>query len=171
MGNEQSSSSSYSSPSGTYDPEYYAEWKDLPECDQHGRQYYKVTKVRWVKVPMADAANTGGAAFGRGFIAGLTLGLSELAPKKDLTHECLEFRYYCERCSHTGTFTAEIRAQSDKRFNPGYYSIKAGSDRNSYCPSSMTISYAENRFDEMGTSYDMLSNNCYHWSKRLWDKL
>lgn len=162
MGNKKSSSS--------LDPRYHAKWTSKSECS-HSREDYRVTEIRWIEVRMSSKGVKGAAEVGIWTVRILTLGLSTLADNgKNFTHECLEILYKCERCGESGRFTTEILGKHEKEFECGYYR-KQIRTRNSYKPSSMTVAYAKRRFDEMGSSYNFVTKNCYHWCRRLWDKL
>ena len=168
MGNEQSGSSS--SGGQSLNPRHYADWTSKSECS-HSQECYKVTEIRWIKVPMASKEVKGAAEAGIWTARILTLGISTTIDSgKDFSHECLEILYTCESCGESGRFTTEILGDGDKVFQCGYYR-KELNERKSYKPSSMTVAYAKRRFEEMGSSYDFVLNNCYHWCQRLWDKL
>lgn len=124
---------------------------------------------------MANGFLTGTAETGR-WVAGIaTLGLSTAINGgiKDLSHECIEIVYTCECCS-TGNwqrFTAEIECAGQKSFECGYYSIEKDARHTWKPPTPITVAYVESKYNEMGTSYNLVDNNCSHWSSRLWYKL
>lgn len=169
MGESQSTSRSSHT---TFDPDYYADWSGKAECS-HSRSSYRVTEIRWIKVPFTDPALKGTTEAGIWTARILSFGIADAAMnlrKSDLSHECLEILYKCRICDCTGRFTAEIISDGYKQFRSGCYN-KELSLRKSYSPSNMTVAYVERKHDEMGTSYDFVNNNCFHWSGRLWDKL
>ena len=152
---------------GGLDPDKHAEWTPRSHC--HSYEDLKVTKIRWIKVPMANPAATGSANFGIGLLRGLTFGLSATIDK-DFSHECIEILYECKVCGKSGTFTAEILGEDANSFRCGFYNNEI-CECKSKRPHSMTVAYAKGRYDEMDSSYSFIGNNCSHWSRRLWDKL
>ena len=159
-------------------PEGYGEWVWDTECE-HPRYCKRVTEVRWIRVPMASGFLTGTAEVGRWVVGIGTLGVSAVfnGGIKDLSHECIEIIYTCDRCpsGNWKRFTAEILGKNKKggggtRFVCGYYSVKKDA-RHTYKPTSMTLDYVERKYNEMGEGYDFVFNNCSHWSSCLWNKL
>ena len=154
-------------------PEGHAEWKDGTECC-HARSCYKVTEVRWIRVPMANDFVTGTAEVGRWVVGFGTLGLSTVVNGgiKDLSHECIEIVYTCQRCpsGNWARFTAEIMGKRDTQFRCGYYSIEKDA-RRTYKPRSLTVAEVEGKYNEMGDDYNLVFDNCSHWASTLWNKL
>lgn len=148
-----------------FDPDKYAEWEWETECS-HSYSSYNVTKILWKRVPMAPDFAREGAELLRDVADFVTLGMSDL---KDLSHECIEIWYKCTCCGSSQRFTADLN-RSGKQFRCGYYS-KEYNVRHTYEPSLMTVEFVKEKFNEMGDSYDLVSNNCSHWSERLWKKL
>ena len=154
-----------------FSPDLYGDWMHQSECC-HSRRGYKVIEIRWIKVPMTSNAIYGLVEVIRIITGILTLGTSTIVYGgiKDLSHECIEITYVCECCGSSQKFTAEIMGDKYKLFSCGYYRKKC-SVRLVYNPTSMTVEYVRNKFDEMGDSLCFIINNCYHWSNELWDKL
>ena len=160
-------------------PEEYAKWKDNNECC-HSRSCYKVTEIRWIRVPMANDVVTVASEIGRWAVGFATLSVSAWfnGGIKDLSHECIEIVYTCERCpsGNWQRFTAEILGKEKKkkgggtRFACGYYSIEKDA-RRTYKPTSMTVAYVESKYNEMGSHYNFVFDNCSHWCSCLWNKL
>ena len=124
---------------------------------------------------MANGFVTGAAETGRWVVGFATLGLSTVVNGgiKDLSHECIEIIYTCERCApgNWQRFTAEIEnAEDGKSLECGYYSREKDA-RHTYKPSSLTVAEVERKFNEMDSDYDLVNNNCSHWCSRLWNKL
>ena len=125
-------------------------------------------------MPMANGFVSGTAEVGRWVVGVGTLGLSTWVNGgiKDLSHECIEIVYTCERCSpgNWQRFTAEILGNQETSFACGYYSIEKDA-RQTYKPASMTVAYVESKYNEMSTDYNLVFDNCSHWCSRLWNKL
>lgn len=164
MGNNESSSSA-----PTFDMVHHAKWKSQSKCG-HSESDIKVREVRWIRVPMSSDDTKNWVTAGRVTAGIFTLGLSEIAEKKDLTHECLEILTTCQQCEEKRRYTADIIRHRQKDFCCGYYSLEID-ERRSAKPSYMTLEYVRRKYNEMDDSYDVITNNCYHWSKRLWEKL
>jgi hypothetical protein len=149
----------------------HAEWQYGREC-YHSRRNYKVKEIRWIRVPMSNGFVKGAAETGRVIAGVLTLGISTWfnGGIKDLSHECIEILTTCTRCGDSQRFTAEILDDDDTSFECGYYA-KEYDARKSFKPSSMTLAYVEEKYNEMRTSYSLINGNCCHWASDLWDKL
>ena len=161
-------------------PDKFAEWVWGNECN-HPRSCKRVTEIRWIRVPMANGFWTGAAEVGRWAVGIHTLGLSAVVNGgiKDLSHECIEIIYTCERCApgNWQRFTAEILGKSKKgkgndgtRFVCGYYSVEKDA-RHTRKPMGMTLEYVERKYNEMGEHYNFVFENCSHWASCLWNKL
>ena len=163
-------------------PSKHAKWVYGKECC-HSRSCYKVTEIRWIRVPMANGFMTGTAETGRWVVGIGTLGVSTWfnGGIKDLSHECIQIVYTCERCApgNQQRFTAEILGKAKKgkakkgsrtRFVCGYYSIEKDA-KHTYKPTSMTVAYVESKYNEMGSHYNFVFDNCSHWASCLWNKL
>eukprot|EP00484_Ammonia_sp_Unknown_P014312 CAMPEP_0197058498 /NCGR_PEP_ID=MMETSP1384-20130603/108580_1 /TAXON_ID=29189 /ORGANISM="Ammonia sp." /LENGTH=175 /DNA_ID=CAMNT_0042493275 /DNA_START=49 /DNA_END=574 /DNA_ORIENTATION=- len=140
---------------GNSDPSEHAEWKSKSFCGHW--DHSKVTKYRWITVPMSNGFATGAADVGRGIAAVATLGLSTVVNGgiKDLSHECIEVLYECRKCGSSGRFTTEIINQGNKVFACGFYA-KEFSERRSYSPSNKTLRDAYNIYDGMTSNYDLV---------------
>ena len=147
----------------------YAEWEDRTKCS-HSYCDIRVDEVRWIRVPMATEA----ARVSTEVAKGIFLGPFGGAVVKDLSHECLEFLTTCTKCGAGRRFTAEINSsgqgKAKKNFTCGFYS-KEYDARHTYKPGNMTLQYVHDKYLEMDESYNLITNNCGHWSNRLWDKL
>ncbi len=123
---------------------------------------------------MANGFVTNTAEVGRWAVGIATLGTSAWfnGGIKDLSHECIEIVYTCERCSsgNRGRFTAEIFSKGETGFRCGCY-LEEKDARHEYVPASTTVAYVKSKFDEMGDSYGFVFRNCSHWSSCLWNKL
>lgn len=158
-------------------PEHHARWEDGTEC-HHPRSCYKVTELRWIRVPMANDFATGAAEVGRWTVGIATLGLSAVVNGgiKDLSHECIEIVYTCERCApgNWQRFTAENLGKEKKGggtyFRCGYYSLEKDA-RRTRKPESMTVADVESKYNRMGSYYNFVFENCSHWSGQLWQEL
>lgn len=154
-------------------PEHYARWKAGAECC-HPRSCYKVTELRWIRVPMASDFATGAAEVGRWTVGIATLGLSAVVNGgiKDLSHECIEIVYTCERCApgNWQRFTTEIMGKRDTYFTCGYYSIEKDA-RHTHKPASMTVADVESKYNQMGSYYNFMFENCSHWCSQMWHEL
>lgn len=154
-------------------PQDFAEWEwGTPCC--HNYCDFKVTEIRWIRVPMANGFVTGAAETGRWVAGFATLGLSTVVNGgiKDLSHECIEIVYTCEKCApgNWQRFTAEILGKNDTRLVCGYYSLEKDA-RHTRKPPSMTMAYVKSKYDEMSGHYNFVFENCSHWCSVLWNKL
>ena len=147
------------------------EWKRGDECG-HSYSAYKVTEIRWIRVPMSNDFVRGATETGRVVVGIATLGLSTWVNGgiKDLSHECIEILAICQCCGNSQRFTAEIQGSGGKGFHCGYYSLEYNA-RHTYKPSSMTLAYVKEKYNEMGSSYDFVFKNCSHWCSELWKRL
>ncbi len=161
-----------------FGPKRHAEWERGTDCS-HLHTSFRIITIRWLRVPIASRSLTVAAEVGR-WVAGIaTLGLTAVVKGglKDLSHECIEVEYTCERCSsgNLQKFTAEI-LRMDKEgggetlFTCGHYRKVKGT-RRTFKPESMTVEDVERSFGEMGSRYYLCTENCYHWSRTLWNKL
>ena len=55
-------------------------------------------------------------------------------------------------------------------FRCGYYSIEKDA-RRTRKPESMTVADVESRYNRMGSHYNLVFDNCSHWSWQLWHEL
>lgn len=149
----------------------YAEWKEGTECG-HSYSSYRVTEIRWIRVPMSSDFVRGATEAGRVMVGVLTMGFSTWVNGgiKDLSHECIEILATCKCCGNSQRFTAEILGGGDTSFLCGYYSQEYNA-RQTYKPSSMTLSYIKEKYDGISSSYDFVFKNCSHWCSELWSKL
>ena len=149
----------------------YAEWEEGTMC-RHNESDYRVTEIRWIRVPMSNGFLRGTAEVGRWVTGIATLGTSTWfnGGIKDLSHECIEIHATCKHCGNSQYFTAEILGENDTSFCCGYYSREFNA-RHTYKPSSMTVDYVRAKYNEMGESYRLLDKNCYTWCSELWSKL
>lgn len=161
---------------GSSNPDEYAEWKDGWECG-HPYSDHRVTEIRWLRVPMSTDFARGATEVGRVVVAVATLSVSTWLNGgiKDLSHECIVISATCSKCGNSQKYTAEILGKSkgggnNTSFKCGYYSLYYNA-RHTYQPSSMTLAYAKAKYDEMGSSYNFVFENCSHWSSELWGKL
>ena len=118
MGNNESSSSA-----PTFDMVYHAKWKSESACG-HSESVIKVREVRWIRVPMSSDDTKNWVQAGRIMAGIFTLGLSEIAEKKELTHECLEILTTCQQCGEKRRYTADIIRHGVKDFCCGYIHLK-----------------------------------------------
>lgn len=151
----------------------YAEWEDGTKCS-HGNNLsaYRVTEIRWIRVPMSSGFMRGTTQVGRVVFGVATLGTTAWLNGgiKDLSHECIEILTTCKYCGHSTRFTAEIIQENDTNFRCGYYSREYNA-RHTSKPSSMTLDYVKAKYDEMGSHYGVFFDNCSHWCSELWNKL
>ena len=154
----------------------YAEWRWGNECG-HSYSAYKVTEIRWIRVPMSNDFMRGVTQTGRVVVGIATLGFSAWVNGgiKDLSHECIEILAICQCCGNSQRFTAEIegkgkKGSGGKGFYCGYYSLEYDT-RHTYKPSSMTLAYVKEKYNEMGSSYNFVFENCSHWCSELWNRL
>lgn len=159
---------------GNSNPTEHAEWIWGTECG-HSYSSYKVNEIRWIRVPMSNDFARGVTQVGRVLVGVGTLGLSAVVNGgiKDLSHECIEIQATCQ-CGNQQRFTAEIMGKEKKGggcdFRCGYYRYEYNA-RHTYKPTSMTLMYVKDKYDEMGQSYNFFFENCSHWCSELWNKL
>lgn len=155
-------------------PGEYAEWEDgkLCTCSHDPYSHYKVNEIRWIRVPMSSEFARGATEVGRVVVGVATLSASAWVNGgiKDLSHECIEIIAECQRCGNWQRFTAEINGQDNKSFLCGYYSREYNA-RHTRKPSSMTLAYVKEKYDEMDEDYGLVFQNCSHWCSELWNKL
>ena len=87
MGNQESTSN----------PERYGEWDPTPECS-HSRSKYRVVKLRWIRVPMANVHATNSVEAARWIASPVFAPLIDKTVKSDLSRECIEIVYNCRAC-------------------------------------------------------------------------
>ena len=155
----------------TRNPERYGEYESS-QCSHslEDIRNYKVVKLRWIRVPMANVHATNSVEAARWMLSPAFAPLIDKAVKSDLSHECIEILYDCLACGRVRRITAEILEQNDTKFRRGCYQ-KEKDARHEYCPSYMTVGDAERKFDSMEEDYNFVTNNCSHWCSRLWAKL
>ena len=159
MGNQES----------TQNPERYGEYEPS-ECGHSWEviRSYKVVKLRWIRVPMANVHATNSVEAVRWLASPVFAPLIDKAVKSDLSHECIEILYDCRSCGRVRRLTAEILGKNDKRLRQGFYQ-KEKDTRHEYCPNRMTVRDVESIFKyKMGGYYDIITDNCSHWCSRLW---
>ena len=121
---------------------------------------------------MTNCFLKGTAEVGRVLVGGLTLGLSTVVNGgiKDLSHECIEIIYTCERCSQGNQrFTADV-SESGATFRCGYYRYEYR-ERGSHEPRCMTVEDVEGMYKRVGNEYGFFFENCFTWSSHLWSYL
>lgn len=148
----------------------HGEWKDQKGCT-HDYFDWKVNEIRWIKVLMSSEVVKDVANIGRNVAGALTLGLSDRV-FKDLSHECIEILATCLKCGSRQCYTAEILGEKDKRFREGFYNREVDIRYEKKLSFLLYLGYVKKIFDEeMDDSYNVLTNNCGHWSSCLWKKL
>lgn len=133
---------------------------------------FKVTKVRWITVPMSNDFWRGATEGGRAVVSVLSFGLTNWVNGgvKDLSHECIEILYQCERCGNSQRFTAEINGKNSACFVCGYYEYEYD-ERGSHIPQSMTVEDAERIYRQVGESYNFFFENCSAWCSSYWSSV
>jgi hypothetical protein len=89
--------------------------------------------------------------------------------RQDISHECVVAYIRCRRHDRYYTRTYEIRGQGDKVSNNGCYSEVISVKSLFYIQ--IGFERLEQLYCEMPSDYNILSNNCKHWSRFLFNKI
>ncbi|KAI1698316.1 hypothetical protein Ddc_19169 [Ditylenchus destructor] len=96
-----------------WSPDVHAKWKNQTPCDC-GTEHFVSCKIRWIEVPMMSVAEKRNKNVLRWLFGIWTAGLTEVVGAAmvggfhDLTHECVEVIYNCQKCESEFRRTYEI---------------------------------------------------------------
>ena len=148
----------------------YGKWRNDSSCS-HPKYKKIVLFIKWLSVPITNAAGMVGIMFARG----LTLGLSELAFKgQSYSHDVIEANVECTICGTRTMYTLQF-SKEGRTFYPGYFKrYYADEGVITYRPKNMSLTNLcfvfENVWSNIYSSdYDVADRNCKHYAEAVYN--
>ena len=148
----------------------YGKWRNDSSCS-HSKYKKIVLYIKWISVPITNAAGMVGIVFARG----LTLGLSELAFKgQSYSHDVIEANVECTICGTRTMYTLQF-SKEGRTFYPGYFQKYYPNDGvNTYRPKNMTLNDLCIVFETVwsniySSDYHVVDRNCKHYAKAVYN--